>query len=556
MRGQKIIILFLILSLILPSALVLYPQRAEATIAVIDWVKNAWDKAQTYLWEYLKKAARAAAKELLLQMIQETVRWIDSGFQGNPAFMTNPEQFLENTADQAIGDFIFNNPALNFLCEPFQLKIKISLGLTYRPYYKEIQCTLSDVLNNVGGAYDNFISGNVIEGGWDDWIQLTTVPQNTPQGSYFGTKLEMDARIDANKDIPLREAGWGDGALSLKKCETKNYQTGQDESGNMTRTQIGGESTFIGHPGYSSGTSTAVTDGIDEDNYVSSETVCNTTTPGKIFVDQLSLSQTSWIRTTELSATLADGIDAIIAALGNQLVSVTLKKLKDGILDVDDSSNTSDYSAQLAAQVAAAQAQYQNSASAYNNEVSAARDGTGNVNQADGTGNSSLLARIESLIASETEYKDIFYNIYSSLGLAKTEFTSARNCTANYNDTASVIRTTVLTNITKNIDGSNNSSEVVSNPIGNPSLIPTNLILAGLEMSSSTSIINGLNTTKNTLSSLSAAERQTVSQNLNNYPFHSTSTAYSIRTSLIKWLNNVDTSYSSTTCPVNESVWQ
>ena len=50
--------------------------------------------------------ARTVAKVAIQQMTVSIVNWINSGFNGKPSFVQNYQQFFNNVADQAAGEFI------------------------------------------------------------------------------------------------------------------------------------------------------------------------------------------------------------------------------------------------------------------------------------------------------------------------------------------------------------------------------------------------------------------------------------------------------------------
>ena len=89
----------------------------------------------------------------------ETVNWVNSGFQGSPAFVQNPEQFFQNIGDNVAGNFIAGlGSPLAALCSPIALNVRLALALNQagssggsgssNPY----SCTLSSIINNVQNA--------------------------------------------------------------------------------------------------------------------------------------------------------------------------------------------------------------------------------------------------------------------------------------------------------------------------------------------------------------------------------------------------------------------
>jgi len=60
----------------------------------------------------LDPLAWAEAKGMLQSMTDSTVNWINSGFQGSPAFVQNPEQFFQKIGDNVAGNFIAGSGSL------------------------------------------------------------------------------------------------------------------------------------------------------------------------------------------------------------------------------------------------------------------------------------------------------------------------------------------------------------------------------------------------------------------------------------------------------------
>ena len=142
--------------------------------------------------------------------------WINSGFQGGPAFVTDLKGFLLDIADAETAYFI-EGTALEALCSPWRLDIKIALAMRQAtPFEREVRCTLSDIVANM----DDFINGDFSQGGWAGWFELTTKPQNNPYGLYLIAASELDQRIAGAQQRETKLLDWGNGFLSYKKCHT------------------------------------------------------------------------------------------------------------------------------------------------------------------------------------------------------------------------------------------------------------------------------------------------------------------------------------------------
>lgn len=161
--------------------------------------------------------AQTLARMIVQSMTQSIVRWINGGFNGSPAFISDMKQYLLQQADIAAGNYIYNDPSLSFLCSPFKIDVTVALATSY---YNETQngmntqCTLTDVSNNIS----NFLNGDFGSGGWASWFQISLNPQNTPTGAYLASKVELDNRVAQAQNQLNQEANWGNGFLSYKTC--------------------------------------------------------------------------------------------------------------------------------------------------------------------------------------------------------------------------------------------------------------------------------------------------------------------------------------------------
>ncbi len=157
------------------------------------------------------------ANELIRQILRDMTAWVEGGFEGFPAFLTNPREFFEGVARSSLDRFISDN--LAFLCEPFRFNIEISLTETLRRTRPErYACTLDDVFAN----YEGFVQGNFMEGGWRGWIHTSRKRANNPAHVLVDTTLHLPGVISVNTDTSWDILTWGRGLFST-----------QDEEGNV-----------------------------------------------------------------------------------------------------------------------------------------------------------------------------------------------------------------------------------------------------------------------------------------------------------------------------------
>ena len=102
---------------------------------------------------------------------------INSGFEGSPSFVTDPQSFLLDVGDEVVGEFINEMTKFGWLCDPYKLNIKIALSLGIGNFKRQRKCTLTGIIKN----FDNFVNGTFKEGGWKGWIYLTTNPNANPE---------------------------------------------------------------------------------------------------------------------------------------------------------------------------------------------------------------------------------------------------------------------------------------------------------------------------------------------------------------------------------------
>lgn len=220
---------------------------------------------------------------VLQQMIRSTTQWVNSGFQGSPAFVSNFSGFMMDIADQVAGNLIYGT-GLEFLCSPFKVNIRAALDIQYRKSrsaYKT-QCRLSSVVSNM----QNFLSGDFLSGGWDGWFEVAMNPQSNPYGQMFEAQAAISLGISNAQGSSRAVLNFGSGFLTRQKCEG-----------------IGGRE------------------------------VCKTITPGKVIEAQLNSSLAGSQRRLEI----ADELNELISALFAQLVSTALGGV-GGLLGLTTSS--------------------------------------------------------------------------------------------------------------------------------------------------------------------------------------------------------------------------
>lgn len=314
----------------------------------------------------LKPLGQMMVISLIRNIGASIVDWVNSGFQGKPSFITDFGGTLLNAADQAIGKFI-EGTELGFLCNDFSFQIRIALALKYsKPYREEVRCTLSGIGDNV----NNFVENNG-GAGWNNWLQLTTEPNNNAYGAYLIADSELAARALSATNLQDKKITIGQGFLDFETCdeyetpseaqtryleETKSLNTSSNtfDSGGGFNTDI----SSFDSTGFDSGSEvnlnsdTFDTSGVNlpssnpsptfDSTFSSSATPqckpgkMTSKTPGRVIAGKLD----SVLGQGEIQAAVADEIDEVIAATLNQLATMAIQGA-GGLLGVSKNRSSS-----------------------------------------------------------------------------------------------------------------------------------------------------------------------------------------------------------------------
>ncbi len=239
----------------------------------------------------------AIAKQMVSSMTRSLINWVNSGFEGSPAFITDLNAFLLDALDTAAGEYIKSLGDIGeFICSPFKLDIQAALSVAYAQARTGLPsgptapaCKLTDIANNIEG----FFAG-INEGGWGDWLEVTSDPQNTPYGAYLEAQARLKIKLRNEAGQELEVASWGDGFLSKKICETIEGTGGSEK--------------------------------------------CTISTPGQVISEALTFQ----LSTGPRSLIEADEINELIGALLNQLVLKSMEGI-NGLLGLSGGTGYTDY---------------------------------------------------------------------------------------------------------------------------------------------------------------------------------------------------------------------
>jgi hypothetical protein len=252
---------------------------ALANTVISTMTSNMWIKENI-----LDGIGWALAKAIISQMTSSIINWVNSGFQGSPAFITDMEGFLLGIADRTFGQYLeeLGGP-FSFICAPFRLDVRVALSV----YYESARasgapspstCTLTGAMANI----ENFIDGTqsfTEAGGWNNWFTMTSQPTKyTPYGNLVEAQAQASARIVNARGEQVKLLDFGQGFLSSRICET-----------------VGGAGT--------------------------SRERCTITTPGKVINEALTFQTSAGPRSLIEADEINEIISAVFAQLSQQAIT-------------------------------------------------------------------------------------------------------------------------------------------------------------------------------------------------------------------------------------------
>jgi hypothetical protein len=184
------------------------PHRSKEVGSLVIWgipVLPSWDAV-----------AYCLANAIIVYVADSTIAWIQSGFEGKPAFVDDPTKLFQDLADYEVSNFL-ENLGGGFLCEPFEAYVINSLVNDYTGgYSQQGKCTLDQVQGNV----ESFISGDSFS--YDVFFATTQNPANNPYGSYLMARSEAQNRIQLGIGPIKEELDWNNGYFSWRAKDGPN----------------------------------------------------------------------------------------------------------------------------------------------------------------------------------------------------------------------------------------------------------------------------------------------------------------------------------------------
>ena len=174
---------------------------------------------------------------------QATVRWINSGFEGNPAFVDDPGQFYKDASDIVAGEFI-SGISEGLLCEAYKVPIQLRLLREYQnssgggSSALNSSCRLSGVTDP-----EKFFNGD--SGGNLEAFRAAAIDDNYYEKQFIASDA-LWSGINAQRDSLQEQLQWSSGYLSKKDSETGRITTpGRTIEGLINQRLFNGERRLI-----------------------------------------------------------------------------------------------------------------------------------------------------------------------------------------------------------------------------------------------------------------------------------------------------------------------
>ncbi|MDP2788697.1 MAG: hypothetical protein Q8O46_01415 [bacterium] len=238
---QKLISSILIIVTLAPSLIIFAtPQKAEAQtgpgVATSDLTGNilktignlfALDTKVTgksslilqvreFAKTVLRESLKAAARRALAEMTKSTVNWINSGFHGQPLFLTNPKSFFKDVGETQIKDLVRVIGYDSYRYPFSRYYLTNTIGDYKRTLQDNVQYSFSKITSD-RAQLQNY-RHNFGTGGWDGFLLSTQYSQNNVFGFELTINDVLSSRIQNETNKVKDTLQEGQGFLSPQTC--------------------------------------------------------------------------------------------------------------------------------------------------------------------------------------------------------------------------------------------------------------------------------------------------------------------------------------------------
>jgi hypothetical protein len=170
--------------------------------------------------ECLNGIAVALARTQLEKITRSTLNWVGSGFNGDPLFLKNTNQFMDRLTNTILAKetAYFADP-LNKAKYPYGqdwARSSINSSRSAANFDASVAQNLTNYLTP--GATVQSFANDFSQGGWGGWLALTQNPQNNPLGFTMLVSQHTADKQEKEKTATAADIQAGGGYASQKKC--------------------------------------------------------------------------------------------------------------------------------------------------------------------------------------------------------------------------------------------------------------------------------------------------------------------------------------------------
>lgn len=191
--------------------------------SLVTSVSTAAERTLNYVVNGL---AWDAANLAIESMTKSTVNWINSGFQGSPAFVTDLNENFQGVSDAIAARFFteLSTEIDGIATTPFQDRVLDAARLAYylhtspESFYTRYPYTL----NQVSPDDRAFLNGDFSQGGFNAWFATVMNAPNNPYDARILADRVLNESIGGAIQIRTQELDWSKGFLSWRgECKVE-----------------------------------------------------------------------------------------------------------------------------------------------------------------------------------------------------------------------------------------------------------------------------------------------------------------------------------------------
>jgi hypothetical protein len=208
-----------------------FPQRAHAFGALvhdpINYIVNGLTAASSVAEKVkgysLDPIAWMVAKAALQSVVKSTINWINSGFNGSPAFVTDLQQKLLDVGDAQAHQFLGQLSTNLHIKSPFQGDVASAVGKAYFMATNKDAFFIQNPydLDTYSPNSSAYLKGDFTQGGLNALFAQIRNPANSSLGAAELARNALFSQVASQQDVLRADYQAGNGFISWRgSCKT------------------------------------------------------------------------------------------------------------------------------------------------------------------------------------------------------------------------------------------------------------------------------------------------------------------------------------------------